>query len=268
VGGKGTNLAVAAARQGKQTAIIARVGDDSFADMAYALYTQEQIDARGVQRTPGEKTAVGLVYLQPSGENTIGLYRGANWRLSARDVADHFHRHTSARLAATQLEIPDEAVAATVQLGQSSGMQVVLNPAPARILSSEVLASVDVLTPNEGEARVLAGLAPNDESVGIVDVARRLMQQGLRAVVVTLGSKGCLVVQQNAEPLEIAALPVQPVDTVGAGDAFNGGLAVALTDGLPLDQAAWWATVTAALATTAVGAVGGLPTRAQVIQSL
>lgn len=264
VGGKGTNLAVAAARQGKQVAIVARVGDDDFADMAYDLYTREGIDGTGVMRTPGEKTAIGLVYLQPNGENTIGLYRGANWRLTPADIAPHIARHRRARMLATQLEIPDETVAAAVQLGRQHDMRVILNPAPARPLPPEILAGVEILTPNEGEARVLAGRRVDDTSTDILEVAQLLLAQGPQAVIVTLGARGCLVATRDAAPLAIPAHPVQPVDTVGAGDAFNGGLAVALAEGKSLAEAARWANVTAALSTRAVGAVGGLPARGEV----
>ena len=266
VGGKGTNLAVAAARQGKQVAILARVGDDDFAAMAYELYAQEGIDSSGVTRTAGEKTAIGLVYLQPNGENTIGLYRGANWRLTPADIEPHIVRHRAARVLATQLEIPDDTVAAAVQLGRQQGLCVILNPAPARLLPAAILRDVDILTPNEGEARVLAGLPVNDTATAIVEVARALLAQGPRVVIVTLGARGCLVVEPGAEPLAIPAHPVQPVDTVGAGDAFNGGLAAALAEGMPLVAAARWANITAALSTRAVGAVGGLPTRSEVEQ--
>lgn len=266
VGGKGTNLAVAAARQGRRVAIVARVGDDDFAAMAYNLYRREGIDSRGVVRTPGEKTAVGLVYLQPNGENTIGLYRGANWQLTPADIEPHIVTHHDARVLATQLEIPDEAAAAAVRMARKQGMRVILNPAPARALPAAILREVDILTPNEGEARVLAGLRADDDATDILEVARALLAQGPRAVIVTRGARGCLVVTSDEDPLAIPAHPVQPVDTVGAGDAFNGGLAAALAAGMTLPDAARWANITAALATRAVGAVGGLPTHSEVAE--
>ena len=234
VGGKGTNLAVAAARQGKRVAIVARVGDDVFADMAFKLYRQEKIDDRGVLRTADEPTAVGLVYLQPNGENTIGAYLGANWRLTPADVATHIERHREAKVLATQLETPDETVLAALTLGRQREMCTILNPAPARPLPPDFLGSVDVLTPNEGEARLLVGLRPDDESVGMAEVGRHLLALGPKSVIITLGAKGCLLLQPGSEPLALPAYAVQPVDTVGAGDAFNGGLAVALIEGKPL----------------------------------
>lgn len=258
-GGKGTNVAIAARRQGLQVLLVARVGDDQFADLAFELYAREGIDTRYVWRTPNEATAVSLVYLQRSGENTIGLYRGANWRLTPDDISQARHEIAGARVLVTQLEIPDQTVEAAVATGRQAGAQVILNPAPARPLRQELLAGVDVLTPNEGEARLLIGLRPDDPSVGTADVGRRLLELGPRAVIITLGARGCLLIEPKAEPLFLPAYPVEAIDTVGAGDAFTGGLAVACARGKPLFQAACWATVTAALATTGLGAIPPLP---------
>lgn len=264
VGGKGANLAVAAARQGVHVSICARVGDDAFAQMAADLFTREGIDYSGIQRTPGEKTAVGLIYLMPNGENMIGFYRGANWHLTPADVTAHFARHPEAQLVATQFETPDDALMAVVQEARMRGLPVLLNPAPARPVSPDLLAGVDILTPNETEVRLLMGLRPDDESVGAVELARGLLAQGPDSVIVTLGANGCLLVQHDADPLYVPAHPVTPVDTVGAGDAFNGGLAAALLAGMTLPDAVRWANATAALSTRAVGAVDGLPTRGEV----
>ncbi len=263
-GGKGTNLAVTAARQGASVAMVAKVGDDAFAGIAFELYVREGIDHRGVTRTADEPTAVGLVYLQPSGENTIGVYRGANWRLTPADVETAMLSSTGAKLLATELEIPDAAVRAAVGTGRRLGLTVLLNPAPARPVPDDLLGAVDVLTPNAGEARILVGLPPDDDSIGMVDVGRRLLERGAAAVVITMGARGCLVLRPGAEPSAIPPYPVEAVDTVGAGDAFNGGLAVALMEGYPLETAARWATVTAALSTTRVGASAGVPRRSDV----
>lgn len=268
VGGKGTNLAVAAARLGKAVAIVARVGEDDFAEMAFQLYAREGIDAVGVMRTPGEKTAVGLVYLQANGENTIGFYRGANWQLSPADVLPHLQRCAEACVVAAQLEVPDATVAAALRAARQAGQRTILNPAPARPLSPDILAAADVLTPNEGEARVLAGLAATDDTVGMAAVAERLLGLGPRAVIVTLGANGCLLAEPGCAPLHLPAYPVNTVDTVGAGDAFNGALAAALAEGLPLPDAARLANVAAALSTTAIGTVEGLPTHEEVARRL
>jgi ribokinase len=265
-GGKGTNLAVAAARQGARIALVAKVGDDAFADVAFALYAQEGIDSRHVTRTVDEPTGAGLVYLQPSGENTIAVYRGANWLLTPADIEAAASDMVGARILATQLEIPDTSVEAAVGLGRRLGLKVLLTPAPARPLTRDILASVDVLLPNAGEARLLAGLPVDDQATGLAEVGRRLLELGPAAVIITMGAQGCLVVEPEAAPIALPAYPVEAIDTVGAGDAFGGGLAVALAEGAPLIEAARWASVTAALSTQQVGAIPALPRRPAVAE--
>jgi ribokinase len=260
-GGKGTNLAVAARRLGADVRLIARVGDDMLADMAFALYAAEGIDARHVVRSAGAQTAAGLVYLQHSGEHTIGVYCGANWLLAPADIAAAEDEIACARVLATQLEILDPAVAAAVALGRRHGLTVLLNPAPARPLPPDILGAVDVLTPNEGEARLLVGLRPDDRSVGMAEIGHRLLEAGPRAVIITLGARGCLVIRPGAELIALPAYPVTAVDAVGAGDAFGGALAVALAEGRPLVDAARWANIAAGLSTQTIGAIPGLPRR-------
>ncbi len=264
-GGKGSNLAVAVARQGARVGLVAKVGADLFGDVALKLYADEGIDASHVVRANDAQTGVALIYLEHSGENRIGIYPGANAALTAAEVeriaqAPGF---STARVLATQLEIGDEAVMAAVKLGAAHGKTVLLNPAPARPLPAEILRHVDILTPNEGESRLLAGVdasaALNDAEVG-----RRLLALGPRTVIITLGERGCLIVQRDAEPLLVPAFAVQAIDTVGAGDAFSGGLAVALADGKTLPEAARWACATAALSVMHVGAIPGLPRRAEI----
>lgn len=264
-GGKGSNLAVAVARQGARVGLVAKIGADLFGDVALKLYADEGIDSAYVVRASDAQTGVALIYLEHSGENRIGIYPGANAALSAAEVeriaqAPGF---ASARVLATQLEIGDEAVAAAVKLGAAHGKIVLLNPAPARPLSSEILRHVDILTPNEGESRMLAGIEPG-AALSHVEVGRRLLALGPRTVIITLGEQGCLIVQRDGEPLHVPAFAVQAIDTVGAGDAFSGGLAVALADGKALPEAARWACATAALSVMHVGAIPGLPHRADV----
>jgi ribokinase len=267
-GGKGTNLAVAAARQNCVTAVIARVGDDPFAKQAFELFKREHINCEHVSRTRGEQTAVGLVYLLPQGENTIGFYPGANMKLSVQDVNNAKELITRSKVLATQLETPDETVRFALELAARHGVKTILNPAPARSLSKDVFRFVDVLTPNEGEAKMLVGLSHDDSSVQNEDVAMSLLDLGAKAVVITLGAKGCLLAKPNETPRHFPAYGVSVVDTVGAGDAFNGGLAVALSRGQSLEEAVRRAVVTASLSTRAIGAHEGLPDAHEVARHL
>jgi len=143
-------------------------------------------------------------------------------------------------------------------------LKVLLNPAPARTLSKNILNCVDILTPNVVEARSLFGLQPNDDTVGIIDIGKGLLLMGPRAVIITLGAKGCILFQKGCDPVILPSYRVHTVDTVGASDAFNGGLAVALLDGKPLEEAARWANATAALSTMRIGSIIGLPRKTDV----
>lgn len=256
VGGKGSNLAVAAARQGSRAAVVVAVGQDQFALLAVKLYQEEGIDSAHLLRKPGA-TAVGLVYLYPDGENTIGLYLGANDLLTPADVRNAEKTIAACSLVATQFETPDDTVAEALHLARHYGKPTVLNPAPARTLSSEVLRLVDYLTPNLGEARLLLGLGGTQEVAPEV-LAAGLLDLGARHVVITLGREGCLY----AGPAGVQRVPatvMDSVDSVGAGDAFNGGLCAALIRGLPVLEAVQRANVTAGLSTRAVGPVAALP---------
>ncbi|MBA2284062.1 MAG: ribokinase [Ktedonobacteraceae bacterium] len=267
-GGKGTNVAVTVARQQQRSSLIARVGDDQFADNAFDLYRREHIDATYVQRTPGISTSIACACIEPSGDNAIAVYLGANEALSPADVSQAEQVFQQASVVMTQFETPNETILRALQLGHSYGAQCILNPAPARPLSHAHLPLIDILTPNKGEARVLVGLEPDDETVGLVELGRRLVEQGVGTVIMTLGAAGCLLMSSDADPLHIPAYKVDVVNTVGAGDAFNGGLAVGLSLGLPLPDAINRATVTAALSCRAMGSIAGLPTFAEVDEHL
>ena len=260
-GGKGSNLAVAVARQGKQVGLVAKVGADLFSSVAFDLWHKEGIDTTYVVQARDEQTGVALVYLEPSGQNRIGVYPGANLALTPAEVWAIEPKLAQAKVIALQLEIGDGAVLAAMKMGHHHNLTVLLNPAPARFLSNEILRQTDVLTPNENESRLLLGLDANDTGISHAEVGRALLDTGSKIVIITLGEQGSLVVQRNAEPIHVPAYPVQAVDTVGAGDAFSGGLCVALAEGKPLLEAVRWASVTAALSVTHIGAIPGLPTR-------
>lgn len=259
-GGKGSNLAVTAARQNCKTAIVARVGDDMFANIAFELFQKEKVNHDHFLRTPAEQTAIGLVYLLPKGENTIGFFPGANQKLSPKDVENAKYLIADARVLATQLETPDETIRYALEFAKSCGLTTILNPAPARLISKDIFSFIDILTPNEGEAKLLAGFAHDDPSISIQDVASKLLGFGVETVIITLGEKGCLVATKDQPPQDFPAYKIEVVDTVGAGDAFSGGLAVALSQGKSLKQAIQMAIVTASLSTRAIGAHEALPT--------
>jgi ribokinase len=248
-GGKGANQAVAAARLGAQVAMVGRVGADAAGRRLRDGLAAEGVDVAHVREDPQAPTGMALIAVDARGENTIVVSPGANARVDPGDVAAARELLAGAAVTLVQHEIPAETVRAAAG---AAGGTVVLNPAPARPL----VAPVDVLVPNGVELAALAGREGDP-----VELARAL--DGARAVVVTLGPEGALVVE--GERVErIAAPAVRAVDTTGAGDAFCGALAEALGRGAELVEAARWAARAAAASVTRPGAQGGLPRREDV----
>jgi ribokinase len=248
-GGKGANQAVAAARLGAEVAFVGRVGDDDAGRRLRDGLAAEGVDVTHVRVDADASTGVALIAVDRAGENTIVVSSGANARVSVTDVEAARDVLANAAVTLVQHEVPEDAVAAAIA---SAGGTVVLNPAPAR----PIVAPVDVLVPNRGELEALVGRAGDP-----VELARGL--EAARAVVVTLGSEGAVVVEGDL----VARTPapkVDAVDTTGAGDAFCGALAQALDAGADLVEAARWAVRAAAASVATLGAQGGLPRRADV----
>ncbi len=264
-GGKGSNQAVGCARLGARVDFVAKIGNDSFGEMAMDLYRREGVDVAFVKRTTEAPTGVGFIVVEEgSGQNCIVLDPGANELLSAADVSDAKATLNSASVVLTQLEIPVEAAASALESGRAAGAITILNPAPVRSLPASVLRQVDVLTPNEKEARVLAGRAP-DVDVEPEAVAADLIRRGVKQVVMTLGERGALLISASSRKY-FPAITVRAADTTGAGDAFNAGLAVALAQGNGIEQAVQFATVTGAMAVTKHGVIPSLPRRPEVLE--
>ncbi|BDH03704.1 ribokinase [Streptomyces seoulensis] len=256
-GGKGANQAVAAARLGARTALLARVGDDGHGTLLLDSLRSAGVDTSAVL-AGGAPTGVALITVDPSGDNSIVVSPGANSRLTEGDVrADVVG---AARVVSAQLEIPLETVAAVVR-ALPEDTRFVLNPSPPRPLPYEVLAACDPLVVNEHEARVLLG----DQEAGDdpADRARRLLALGPRSVVVTLGAKGALVCDASGV-CAVPSVAVAAVDTTGAGDAFTAALAWRLGAGEELPVAAAYAARVGAAAVTRRGAQESYPTAADV----
>jgi ribokinase len=264
-GGKGSNQAVGCARLGAGVTFIAKIGTDSFGDMAFGLYRDEGVDTACVHRTADAPTGVGFITVEAAtGHNCIVLDPGANEHLSANDVQNFPDAFASVAVVLTQLEIPVPAAEAGLALGRSRDAITILNPAPVRPLPPSVLQLVDVLTPNETEAKVLAGMSP-EQAIGPEEVARKLIREGVKQVVMTLGEKGALIVSASSAT-HVPATTVSAVDTTGAGDAFNAGLAVALASGADLEAAVRFAAITGGLAVTKEGVIPSLPKITEVVE--
>jgi len=262
-GGKGANQAVAAARLGAEVTFVARLGRDMFGEQALAGYQAEGINVDYIARDDTEVSGVALIVVDKSAENIIAVAPGANGRLSPADVALAEPAIKAADCVLLQLEIPLETVRAAIELAQRHKVRVILNPAPAQKLPDQLLRLVDVLTPNQSEAANLAGFSHYKAE----DVLTLLYSRGPRSVIITLGSRGCDVLA-GVKRQHVPAFPVEALDTTGAGDCFNGALAVALARGLKMVEAVQYANAAAALAVTRFGAQASLPTDDEVQQFL
>lgn len=250
-GGKGANQAVAAARLGAEVTFVARLGRDIFGDRSLAGYQAEDINTDYIVRDDKEASGVALIVVDAVAENTVTVAPGANGRLSPADVHAAERAIAAADCVVLQLEIPLEAVQAALELAQQHHVRVILNPAPARVLPDDILRGVDVLTPNENEAAKLTG-AQGDAALDT------LLARGVENIVMTCGAAGCNLIARGSRQM-VPGFQVDAVDTTGAGDCFNGALAVALARGLPLMNAARYANAAAALAVTRLGAQTSLP---------
>lgn len=260
-GGKGSNAAIACARQGARTAVISRIGDDGFGAMATGLWRTEGVDISHVVVGLGERSGVAQILVYDDGDNSIAVSPGAGHGLDASHVEAAAGAIRSAHVVMASCEVPIEATLAAFRIARAAGVFTLLNPAPAMPLPDALLALSDLINPNETEARTLAGL-PADAALG--DAAGILLRRGSGAVLITQGRAGCTLFRSGASPIEVPGWVVDDVaDTVGAGDTFTGALASALMRGEPLEQAMRWANASAALSVRGRGAVSGMPSYEQ-----
>ncbi len=265
-GGKGANQACAAARlaaPGTRVTMVGRVGADVFGERLVASLTAAGVETQFVLRTD-EPTGVALIFVEKGGLNQIVVAQGANGRLRPSDLAAAEVRFDEASLVLLQLESPMETAAAALELAKRHGATTVLDPAPARALAPELLAQVDLLTPNETEALALVGRPPGSFSVEEAgSLADELLQQGAGGVVLKLGERGSYCVWRDMRA-HFPAPRVTAVDSTAAGDTFNGALAVALAEGQALEQAIPFANAAAAISVTRYGAQASIPSRQEV----
>ncbi len=264
-GGKGANQAVAVARLGGRVALVASVGTDARGDAIVQRLAEEDVDTSALVRESRAPTGVALVAVDASGEKQIAWVPGANEKLDRSAVAAAADLFVDARIALVQLEIPTDTVRATIRLARAAGVRVVLDPAPPIPLREELLREIHVIRPNASEARVLTGIEVTDRS-SARRAAQNLLRQGVRAACV--GAPGGNLLLSDEGETWLPHLPVEVVDATGAGDAFAGGLALALAEGRDLADAARFAHAASALATTKVGAQAGLPRRDAVLELL
>ncbi len=265
-GGKGANQAVSAARLGAQVTMLGRLGYDAFGREQLESLKEEGVDTRYISQDPHVASGVAFIILEDAGQNRIIVVPGANGACSPRDIDVAAGAMKRADMIVLQLEIPLSTVEYVIRMAADLGKKVILNPAPAQELPNDLYPAITVITPNESEASLLTGVTVSSKSTAR-KAAKVLLSRGVEHVVITLGSGGVYGCNQMGE-FHIPAHSVKPVDTVAAGDAFSGGLAVALAEGKTLLSAAKMANAAAAIAVTRPGAQPSMPTRAEVEQFL
>lgn len=255
-GGKGSNQAVQIARLGTPVEFVGVIGDDDFGRIALDLYEREGVGTKHLTVTGERNTGVGFIVLDPAGDNRILLDPGSNEVFGASHVRDARTTIEDSAVVIAQLEIAAETAREGLAIGKAAGARTILNPAPVRPIPRDVFAQIDILTPNQTEARVLLELPPDDASDDD-DLCRRLLDLGVGTVVLTRGAKGAVIVDADGVT-PVDPFPVEVVDSTGAGDAFNGALAAALAGGMELEQAAHRAAAAGALACTKLGVIPAL----------
>lgn len=258
-GGKGSNQAVATSRLGADSYFVGIIGDDKLGEIATDLYQREGINTSLLTIDPEQPTGAGLIILNQQGDNFIILDMGANNLMDAAFVDSAEDQIARSAIVMSVLEIPVPAAIRAMELGKKHGVRTLLNPAPAAPLADDAFQYIDILTPNETELRILLGL-PADDPTPTQDLAQRLKDRGVQTVVVTMGSSGALVLTDEGVQT-VPPVSVDVVDTTGAGDAFNSGLAVALAKGHDLITAVKMGNCAGALACTKLGVIPSLAQR-------
>lgn len=265
-GGKGANQAVAAGRLGANIQFIAAVGNDELGNKIKQQLNNDNINTCSVACIEGQNTGVALILVNAQGENQIAIHAGANAQVTTEYLLKYKEDIINADAMLMQLETPLATIEQAAKLAKQHQTQVILNPAPAQKLSDDLLKHIDIITPNETEAEYLTGIKVLTEK-DAEQAAIFLHKKGIETVIITLGCKGAWVssAQQGAI---IAGFKVKAIDTIGAGDTFNGMLVTALLEGKTLEQAIKYAHAAGALSVTKPGAQTAVPSRNEVEEFL
>ena len=261
-GGKGANQAVAAARLGGNVTFVTKTGNDIFGTDALQILNNEGINTSYIIKDAKNPSGVALINVDETGENSIVVAPGSNASLSAYDINDEVFETNSDDLFLMQLEIPLGTVEFVAQKAVSKGNRVILNPAPARQLSDDLLNCLYLITPNETEAELLTGIEVHDV-VTAEKAAFKLRNKGVRNVIITMGALGAYILSGTISKL-VPVIPVKAIDTTAAGDVFNGALAVAISEGKDIEDAVTFANKAASISVTRMGAQVSAPYRKEI----
>lgn len=260
-GGKGANQAVAAARAGGDVIFIASVGDDTYGAESVKGYKLDHINTENIKICKNVPSGIAMITVSHQGENAITVASGANSNLTPADLDDAEEAFDEADMMLVQLETPLETVAKAIALCKDLDTRVILNPAPAAVLSDKILAGTDIITPNETEAESLTGISINDEK-DADRAAEKLHEKGVQTVIITMGASGAFVSDpESGFRRMVPGFKVKAEDTTAAGDVFNGQLAVAIAEGISIQDAVQLAHSAAALSVKKMGAQSSIPIR-------
>jgi ribokinase len=266
LGGKGANQAVAAARVGGDVTFIGCIGNDVFGEQALNGLQEDRINIDFVVRDPQVPSGIAQIIVDDNGKNLIAVAPGANQNLGEQDIINARKAILTCDVLILQLEIPIQTVRFAAKMAFENRIRVMLNPAPAHPLDDELLGYISVLTPNKLEAEALTGIAITDDRSAEL-AGRILLERGLTRVIITLGQKGAMVID-NGGAEHVPAFHVKSVDTTAASDVFNGALAVALAEGKNFYESVRFANAAAALSTLRLGAQSSIPSRKEVLEML
>lgn len=266
-GGKGANQAVAAARLGRQVALVTKLGEDDFTQLALDSFDREGLDARFVYRDPQSQTSTALIIVDDkTGQNMIVVTLGANETLTPEEVEAARQTIAESKVLVCGFEVAIPATAHACKIGHELKVPVILNtapPVPIENVPKDLWQHVTIATPNESELARLVGEEPTNDLDRIGAYAQKLQALGVGTIVVTLGKNGALIVEKDKLPHRVEPYLVDAVDTTGAGDAFNGGLATAIAEGKSLEDAVRFANAVGAISTLKVGTSVANPTRTE-----
>jgi len=263
-GGKGANQAVCSAKLGGATYFIGKMGRDIFKDRLKVNMEQSGVALEGMVLDSERSTGIAMITINNKGENEIIVISGANMQLGPEDINSQISLFSKVSVVITQLEIPLETVFKTAQLANSHQKVFILNPAPAQMLPNNLLDLVDFLTPNENELELLSGMKVTDVP-SAEKAAKRLIEDGIKNVIVTLGDQGALLVNRDRAKL-FPTSEVEVVDTTAAGDAFNGAFAFALANNEDVEHAITFANRVASYSVTRMGAQVSMPTNEEIME--
>lgn len=262
-GGKGSNQAVAAHRAGADTTIITKIGNDTFADIALNSFKGQGMTTEFILKDDSSATGAALIMVDENiGQNMIIVTLGACNTFSKHDIDRAKTMISQADIFITQLEINFDMMEYAIDIARQHNVPVILNPAPADHLPDSLLAKIDYLTPNESEAASLCGFKIENDA-HLKKAGEYLLKKGVKNVIFTIGKRGAFLFNKNVQKI-FPAFDVKAVDTTGAGDAFNGGLAVALAEKKPIDEAILFANAVASLKVTKIGTAPAMPTRSEI----